>query len=312
MSKISVIVPVYNSENYLHHCIDSVLAQTFTKFELLLIDDGSKDCSGAICDEYAAKDSRVKVFHKENGGVSSAREIGVWHSSGEFVFFLDSDDAILPDAFESMLTFATDGIDMVVFDSCCNMVCTPIEYAKRLLCFQDWVVWGKLYKRSLFDNCIFDIPNCIKVGEDFLMNLRILKNVSGSIVCKPTHKYLYNIGNPASVQVSHKSSYNYEKMIVEYADKAISLLSADDSLNDKLFHWKLEYLGGVIGYRYHVIYSDAWIQSLIRESSIRQLSVWEYIIIYAASGCFWAKWVLYSHRFLKNKARMLKLKIRAS
>lgn len=92
MPKISVIVPVYNTEQYLHRCIDSILAQTFTDFELLLIDDGSKDSSGKICDEYAAKDSRVRVFHKENGGVSSARNLGLDNVQGEWITFVDSDD----------------------------------------------------------------------------------------------------------------------------------------------------------------------------------------------------------------------------
>lgn len=91
---ISVIVPVYNTEQYLHRCIDSVLAQTYQDFELLLIDDGSKDSSGAICDEYAVGDSRVKVFHKENGGVSSARNVGLDHARGEWITFVDSDDYI--------------------------------------------------------------------------------------------------------------------------------------------------------------------------------------------------------------------------
>lgn len=92
MPKISVIVPVYNAEKYLHRCIDSILAQTFTDFELLLIDDGSKDRSGAICDEYAEQDPRVRVFHKENGGVSSARNVGLDNAKGEWVTFIDSDD----------------------------------------------------------------------------------------------------------------------------------------------------------------------------------------------------------------------------
>ena len=92
--KISVIIPVYNTEKYLHRCIDSVLAQTYQDFELLLIDDGSKDSSGNICDEYAEKDSRVKVFHKENGGVSSARNVGLDHAQGDWVTFVDSDDYI--------------------------------------------------------------------------------------------------------------------------------------------------------------------------------------------------------------------------
>ena len=91
---ISVIIPVYNTEQYLRRCIDSVLAQTYKDFELLLIDDGSKDSSGAICDEYAAQDTRVRVFHKENGGVSSARNIGLDYAQGEWVTFVDADDYI--------------------------------------------------------------------------------------------------------------------------------------------------------------------------------------------------------------------------
>lgn len=90
--KISIIVPVYNVEKYLHRCIDSILAQTYTDFELLLIDDGSKDCSGKICDEYAIRETRIKVFHKENGGVSSARNVGLENTNGEWITFCDSDD----------------------------------------------------------------------------------------------------------------------------------------------------------------------------------------------------------------------------
>lgn len=92
--KISVIVPVYNAEQYLHRCVDSILAQTFPDFELLLIDDGSKDRSAEICDEYAWKDDRVRVFHKENGGVSSARNFGLDNAKGEWVSFVDADDII--------------------------------------------------------------------------------------------------------------------------------------------------------------------------------------------------------------------------
>ena len=83
--KISVIIPVYNAEKTLHRCIDSILAQTFSDFEVLLIDDGSKDKSGEICDEYARKDSRIKVCHKENGGVSSARNMGLDNAKGEWI-----------------------------------------------------------------------------------------------------------------------------------------------------------------------------------------------------------------------------------
>lgn len=93
---ISVIVPVYNVEKYLSRCIDSILDQTFTNFELLLIDDGSNDYSGKICDEYAEKDNRIRVFHKKNGGVSSARNVGLDNAKGEWITFCDSDDYVYP------------------------------------------------------------------------------------------------------------------------------------------------------------------------------------------------------------------------
>lgn len=101
ITKISVIVPVYKVENTICRCVDSILGQTFTDFELLLIDDGSPDNSGAICDEYAAKDSRVRVFHKPNGGVSSARNLGLDNARGEWITFCDSDDYVFPSWLEN-------------------------------------------------------------------------------------------------------------------------------------------------------------------------------------------------------------------
>lgn len=97
MPLISVIVPVYKVEPYLHRCVDSILAQTFTDFELILVDDGSPDNCPAICDEYAAKDSRIHVIHQKNGGLSAARNTGVDAASGAYLFFMDSDDVIHPD-----------------------------------------------------------------------------------------------------------------------------------------------------------------------------------------------------------------------
>lgn len=110
----SVIVPVYKVEKYLHQCVDSILAQTFSDFELILVDDGSPDCCGTICDEYAQKDSRVKVIHKENGGLVSARRAGYSICGGQYVCNVDSDDYIAPDllemAAEQILTYAVDAV----------------------------------------------------------------------------------------------------------------------------------------------------------------------------------------------------------
>ena len=100
---ISVIVPVYNVEDYLARCVDSILAQTYSNLEVILVDDGAKDSSGAICDAYGARDSRVKVIHKENGGLSSARNAGLEAAAGEYISFVDSDDWIEPDAYSHLM-----------------------------------------------------------------------------------------------------------------------------------------------------------------------------------------------------------------
>ncbi|MDU2552528.1 MAG: glycosyltransferase family 2 protein, partial [Staphylococcus epidermidis] len=94
MSEISIIVPVYNVENYLKKCVESILSQTFTDFELLLVDDGSTDSSGEMCDELKRLDERIKVIHKENGGLSSARNAGIDVAKGKYLTFVDSDDYI--------------------------------------------------------------------------------------------------------------------------------------------------------------------------------------------------------------------------
>ena len=97
MPKVSVIIPVYNVEQYLNRCIDSVLNQTYKDFEIILVDDGSTDKSGEICDVYAEKDSRITVIHKENGGLSDARNFGIDAARGDFLTFLDSDDYFHPE-----------------------------------------------------------------------------------------------------------------------------------------------------------------------------------------------------------------------
>ena len=122
MPEITIIVPVYKVECYLPYCIDSILAQTFTNWELLLVDDGSPDGSGAICDEYARKDKRIRVFHKENGGVSSARNLGLENAFGRWVTFIDADDYILPDFINGLYKPIEKGelVDFV-HGGCCNV-----------------------------------------------------------------------------------------------------------------------------------------------------------------------------------------------
>ena len=114
---ISIIVAVYNAKGYLERCLDSIINQTFSDYEVLLVDDGSTDGSGAICDKYEQEDSRFKVIHKENGGVGSARKIGLDNAVGEYIIHMDSDDWAEPDMLRKLYDFATDSnADVVICD----------------------------------------------------------------------------------------------------------------------------------------------------------------------------------------------------
>lgn len=113
-SLVSIIVPIYNVEGYLSQCLDSIIAQTYREWECVLVDDGSKDGSGRICEEYASKDSRFKVIHKPNGGVSSARNIGLEQTKGEWVFFSDADDLLEVDALETLIKGTESGSPFIM------------------------------------------------------------------------------------------------------------------------------------------------------------------------------------------------------
>ena len=112
--KLSIIIPVYNTKQYLSRCLESVLNQSYTDIELLLVDDGGTDGSGDVCDAYAEKDSRIRVFHQENGGVSSARNMGLGHATGEWIYFVDSDDEVLPDGIQTLVNCISDEVDIVM------------------------------------------------------------------------------------------------------------------------------------------------------------------------------------------------------
>ncbi|MBR2403924.1 MAG: glycosyltransferase [Lachnospiraceae bacterium] len=174
---ISVVVPIYNVEMYIRKSVESILNQTYQNLEIILVDDGATDSCPFICDEYAAKDSRVKVIHKKNGGLSDARNVGVEVATGSFIGFVDSDDFLKPDMYEKMHQRLIDtGADIVV----CNYECvkvdgTPIEErnlhmsvtdevltpheAIRHLCgahYEYWVTaWNRLYKAEVAKTIVF-------------------------------------------------------------------------------------------------------------------------------------------------------------
>lgn len=223
---LSIIIPVYNAEKFLSRCIDSILSQSFTDYELLLIDDGSKDDSGTICDEYAAKDDRIRVFHKENGGVSSARNLGLDNAKGEWISFVDADDEILPNGFQVMADGFSDEVGMVMagFQECENgevLVDTStlniqgeiISIQKALLMQYDFhgiymgYPWGRLYKRSIVtdNNLLFDEHIAIKEDTLFVVSYlcKCKKNVFYTSV--PVYNYLI-VSTGAMGSLAH--SYN--------------------------------------------------------------------------------------------------------
>ena len=191
--KISVIVPVYKVEKYLNKCVDSIINQTHKNLEIILIDDGSPDNCGKICNEYAKKDSRIKVIHKENGGVSSARNVGLDVATGDYIGFVDSDDWIEPDMYEFLLEniikynvdisqcgYYKDNEDMS--KKSINIISND-EILKSLFkgIYNYQVIWTKLCKKNIFDNLRF--REDFKCAEDKLFNYYILKEVKNIVFC---------------------------------------------------------------------------------------------------------------------------------
>lgn len=188
---VSVIVPVYKVEKYIYRCIESIINQTYIKLEVILVDDGSPDKCGEICDYYAKKDDRVKVIHKENGGLSDARNKGIDYASGEYIIFIDADDFIHPRMIEILFeTIETEKSDVAVCDFLKVYDNEDItfrnigEYSKNLYTniealenfynsskIQMLVAWNKLYKIDLFSNIRY--PNG-KIHEDEFTTYKVL------------------------------------------------------------------------------------------------------------------------------------------
>ena len=221
---ISVIVPVYNVEKYLPKCIDSILAQTFTNFELLLINDGSKDSSGTICDEYAAKDSRIRVFHKENGGVSAARNLGLDNAKGEWIAFVDSDDWVLPGYFDP-LDNVEDEINIVKFgvlkeiknqslliNSVCESGVYPItHYFKHP--YYTSCCYSFFYRNTSHFKSIRFSEN-IRYSEDREFIFKAIIAQETYLECANSYNYIYKYIPTSAVNIERKASAVEDDLIV--------------------------------------------------------------------------------------------------
>lgn len=219
--EISIIVPVYNVEKYLDRCIKSILGQTFKDFEVILINDGSIDNSANICDRYSKKDERIKVIHKDNEGVSKARNLGIKLARGNYLVFVDSDDWIENDFLELLYKgikqLNTDiVISGYVYEKNGKIINNFKKSAERVFSKDEirceffkqdkfsWTIYDKIFKKSLFINNSFD--SRLKIGEDMLLCWQLLNSVDNTGYI-PLYKYHYDIS--ASSTMTSKFSLKW-------------------------------------------------------------------------------------------------------
>ena len=232
MLKLSVIVPVYNTEKYLRQCVDSILGQTFPDFELILVNDGSEDASGDICDQYAEQYAHITVIHKPNGGIISARRAGVAVAKGQYVAFVDSDDWIEPDMYAQMLDCAREhGADVVLcdirFETSDGVVLQENAVPTGRYCTQELQqlyatmlfhyglerpglnpsLCNKIIRRDILERVIFNVDGSIAYGEDVLCSYPSLLDAECIYVLhQPLYHYRQNFSSITNVYVPQQMS----------------------------------------------------------------------------------------------------------
>lgn len=248
MSKISIISPVYKAEAYLSRCLDSILAQTFKDWELILVDDGSPDRSGVICDEYAARDSRIKVIHKANGGVSAARQDGLDEATGEYVIHVDPDDWIEANMLEGMYGKAlSDNADMVICDyvedsaaSSKTIKQAPSDLSSKVVfkeLFHDLhgSCCNKLIRRSLFKMYGIRFPDGYTILEDLYVTAMLCSH-DIRISYLPKAFYHYVLGENSN-SLGHKYNHSSVESIMSFC-RSFSKLWHERGLHAEEFFYK--------------------------------------------------------------------------
>lgn len=231
---ISVIIPIYNSEKYLYRCIDSILKQTYRDFELILIDDGSVDKSGIICDEYAQKDKRIKAIHQSNMGVSNARQRGLNIAKGEYIIQFDSDDWVEPNCLKDLYdTAILYDADMVICDIYLNTI-NRQEYSKQgytnltaKLLLNDIInqrLHGSLTNKLIRSSCIkqynIQIPEKLILSEDLYFCCSLLRH-NISVIYLPKAFYHYQLNKNSLTNSCSEKSFESKKILIEEISKIL-------------------------------------------------------------------------------------------
>ena len=254
MSKpaVSILVPVYKVEKYLARCLDSVLAQDFADWEMVLVDDGSPDRCPQICDEYAARDARIRVVHKENGGVMVARLVALQNSKADYVMFVDSDDWLMPSAVGVLYRKIQEGFDIVrgtnviaddrgMVGTCVksrqeNVVMSGALYALLLARGEiDPFLWGGIYRKQVFSEAVFQrvIDFGIVVGEDYVTNMLSSSQVSSAcLIPVVVYAYYQNEASMMHQQVMGRAyAGRVDSCLSDYVDAASEEMKALFRLN---------------------------------------------------------------------------------
>lgn len=219
-SKVSIIVPIYKVEAYLKKCIDSIIKQTYKNLEIILVDDGSPDNCGKICDEFAIKDTRIKVIHKQNGGLSDARNAGLNIATGDYLYFVDSDDWISSNAIEVLISYFESNLDVdivagssvdvheyngEILETSYSIPLGTISQLNKIEALKHnlqngWAAWNKLYKKELFKDIRFPKG---KINEDEAVMPHIISLCEKVIIVgQPTYYYFLR---PESITTSNFS-----------------------------------------------------------------------------------------------------------
>ena len=230
---ISIVVPVYNVEKFLCTCLDSILSQTYTNWEAILVDDGSKDNSGKISDEYAQKDHRIKVLHKQNGGVSDARQAGLDAAKGEYIIHADPDDWVEPKMLEELLHKAKEeNADMVICDTIWEKGTITELHIERPTSLDNEIIlcdlfdgkihgscWNKLVRRSIFKQYNVKFPQGVQLREDlYVVASLLIHPIKVSYLNKAFYHYV--IGeNPNSLTWKVRHSYEHDVNVYNLFDK---------------------------------------------------------------------------------------------
>ena len=236
MPEVSIIVPIYNAEKSIARCIDSILSQEYTDFELILCDDGSTDKSGQIIDEYREKDERIRVLHKENTGVSDTRNQGIAVAKGKYIQFLDADDWITVDATKLLVrTMKEGGCDLVISDFYrvigerishkgdidADGILTQEEFAEYMMVnpadFYYGVLWNKLYKREIIEKYHLKMDESVSWCEDFLFNLEYLLHTKRIAALQvPIYYYMKTEGSLATQGINLSKTIKMKISVFEY------------------------------------------------------------------------------------------------